>query len=81
MLFLFWTLILKTKLRGQHGGIVVKFACSPLVTQGLPVQILGADLYTTHQAMLWQHPTYKVEDDWHRSELRANLPHQKNQKN
>ena len=23
----------------------------------------GADLHTTYQAMLWQHPTYKVEED------------------
>ena len=47
-------------------GIVVKFPCSTLVAQGLRVQIPGKDLHIAHQAMLWQHPTYKVEEDWHR---------------
>ena len=28
------------------------------------VQLPGADLHTTHQAMLWQHPIYKIEEDW-----------------
>ena len=30
---------------------------------GLWVWIQGADLHTTHQAMLWWHPTYKIEED------------------
>ena len=42
---------------------MVKFACSALAAQGLWVLILGSDLHIAHQAMLWQHPTYKVEED------------------
>ena len=41
-------------------------SCSVLVAWGSPVHILGVDLHTAHQAMLWQHPTYKTEEDWHR---------------
>ena len=52
--------------RGWPGGIVVKLVCSTSVAQGLQVQILGMDLCTTHQAMLWWHPTYKAEEDGHR---------------
>ena len=53
------------KLRGQPHGVVIKFARSALAAQSLQVQILGMDLYTTHQIMLWQHPTYKIEKNWH----------------
>ena len=28
------------------------------------VWILGEDLRTAHQAMLWRHPTYKIKEDW-----------------
>ena len=42
---------------------MVKFMCSTLAAWGLPVWILGVDLHTTHQAMLWWHPTYKIEED------------------
>ena len=49
---------LKGEGRGQPGGIEVKFMCS--------IGILGADLFTTGQAMLWHHPTCKIEEDWHR---------------
>ena len=42
---------------GQPRGQVVKFAHSALAAQGSPVQILGADLRTAHQDMLWWHPT------------------------
>ena len=51
---------------GWPGGIVVKFTCSALAAQGSRIQILGADLHSAYQAMLWQHPTYKIEEDWHR---------------
>ena len=54
------------KERGQPGGVVVDFACSASVAQGSRVPIPGADLHTAHQAMLWRHPTYKIEEDWHR---------------
>ena len=37
----------------------------------------GTDLHITHQAVLWRHPTYKVEEDWHRCSLRDNLPRAK----
>ena len=30
--------------------------------------------------MLWQQPTYNVEEDWHRCKLRANLPQAKQTK-
>ena len=43
-------------LEGQPNGIVVKFACSALAAWSLLVQILGMDLCTTHQAVLWWHP-------------------------
>ena len=46
--------LIKQKTWGRPGGTVVRFACSPSVARGSPVQILGADLCTTHQAMLWQ---------------------------
>ena len=32
--------------------------------RGSWVQIPGADLLVTHQAMLWQCPAYKIEEDW-----------------
>ena len=51
---------------GQPDGVVVKFAHSALAAWGLQVWILGADLCTSHQAMLWRHPTHKIEEDWHR---------------
>ena len=62
----FWKLLIsKLCNRGWPGGIVVKFARSTLAAQGSQVQIPRADLHTAHQAMLWQHPTYKTEEDWH----------------
>ena len=60
-----WGMNHQTYLRkGPGGGVVVKFAHSASAAQGSQVQIPGADLCTTHQAMLWQHPTYKTEEDW-----------------
>ena len=64
-------------MRGRPSGAVVKFTCSALAAWGLWVWILGADLHTGHQAMLWRHPTYKIEEGGHRGSLRDNLPHQK----
>ena len=54
------------KTRGYPGGIAVKLACSASAARGLRVRILGVDLHTDHQAMLWWHPTYKIEEYWHR---------------
>ena len=51
---------------GQPGGAAVRFAHSSSAAWGSPVQIPGVDLCTAYQAMLWQHPTYKVEEDGHR---------------
>ena len=48
------------------GGVVVKLVCSTSEAQGSWVWIPGIDLHTTHQAMLTWHPTYKIEEDWHR---------------
>ena len=56
---------------------VVKFVYSASVAWGSQVQILGTDLHTTHQAMLWRHPTYKIEEDWHGCLLRDSLPQTK----
>ena len=64
---------------GRSSGTVVKFVCTSSAAWGLWVQILGMDPHTTHQtthqAMLWQHPTYKIEEDWHSCELRVNFHH------
>ena len=56
----------KISLWSQSGGIVVKFACSAAAAQGSRIWILGMDLHTTQQAMLWRQPKYKIEEDWHR---------------
>ena len=50
---------------GWSGGIVVKFACSISVAWGSCIQILSVDLHTTYQVVLWQHLTYKTEEDWY----------------
>ena len=63
---------------GLLGGVVVKFMCSTAAAWGLWVWILGADLQMAYQAMLWRHPTYKIEEDWCRCQLGAKLPHQTN---
>ena len=55
--------LIKRVSQGQPCGIVVKFMHSALAAQGSWVQILGVDLSTTHQAMLWQRTTYKIEED------------------
>ena len=83
--------LFRIALRGGPGGIVVKFMRSTSAAQGLLVQILGANLYTAYQAMLWQCPTYKMEEDVRpgsspakkrriggRYWLRANIPQKKN---
>ena len=44
-------------------ALALKFSSSPKAPWGLPVWIPGLDLHTTHRAMLWQHPTYKIEED------------------
>ena len=51
----------KKKSQGRPGSIVVKFTCSTSAAQDSQVRIPGVDLHTTHQAMLWWCPTYKIE--------------------
>ena len=61
---------------------MVKFTCSTSVawvkfmSSIWQVWILGKDLHTACQAKLWWHLTYKIDEDWHRCQLRDNLPHQ-----
>ena len=57
---------LKFIIWGLAGGVVVKFTHFALAARGSRVWVLGADLGTAHQAMLWWRPVYKVEEDWHR---------------
>ena len=52
--------------QGWPGGVVVKFALSASVAQGLQVWILGVGLHNAHEAILWWKTTYKIEEDWHR---------------
>ena len=52
--------------RSWPRDIVAKLARSTLVAQGSWVLILGMDLRTAHQAVLWWSPTYRMEEDWHR---------------
>ena len=50
-------------IKGKPSGVVVKFAHSALWPGALKFGSLGADLHATPQARLWQHPTYKIEED------------------
>ena len=61
----------------QPSGVVVKFALSTSVAWRSQVWIPGADLHTTHLAMLWWCPTCKIEEDWYRCQLRINVPQAK----
>ena len=54
------------------GPCVVKFTHSNLAAQDSQVWVLGADLHTAHQAMLWRDLTYQIEEHWHRCKLRDN---------
>ena len=67
----------KDFLSGQPSGVAVKFVFSTSVVLGSLVRIPATDIRTTYQAMQWQHPTYKAEEDGHGCELRASLPQQK----
>ena len=58
--------LLKNHMYGGWPGGIVMFACFVSAAWGLWVWILGRDPHTACQAMLWQRPTYKVEEDWHR---------------
>ena len=41
------------KIWGWLDGVVVKFTCSASAAWGSQVRILGMDLHTAHQPMLW----------------------------
>ena len=41
----------------------LKFVHSTSLAQGSQVWILGVNLHTAHQAMMWWHHTYKTEED------------------
>ena len=51
-------------LRGQPGGIEVKFVCSVLVAWGLHVPIPGADPAQLIKPCYGGLP-HKIEEDWH----------------
>ena len=55
----------KSKVRGQPGGAVVKFAHSALVACGSPVRIPGADMALPVKPCCGGRPTYKVEENGH----------------
>ena len=55
----------KKQVRDQPHGIVVK-SCALLQWPGVCGLGSQVQTYTTHQAMLWQQPIYKIEEDWHR---------------
>ena len=44
------------------------------------VQFLGADIHHSSAAILWREPTCKIEEGWHRCQLRANLPQAKRER-
>ena len=64
-------------MRGPAWWQAVKSTCSALAAQGSPVRIPGVDIRTAYRAMLWQGShIYKIEEDEHGSQLRANFPQQ-----
>ena len=67
----------KSNHRGRTGSAAVKFARYTLAAQGLPVQILGADMTPLGKPCCGRSPTYKEWEEWHGCELRASLPQQK----
>ena len=56
---------LRKKPTGWLRGCVVKVLRVLLRSPWVPVPIPGTDLLHS-SAMLWRHPPYKVEEDWHR---------------
>ena len=72
-------MLLRSKTGGGWGrpcGTVVKFGRSTAVAQCSQVQIPGADLAWLIKSRYGSIP-YKIEENWHGHQLRANLPHQK----
>ena len=54
-----------TDYRGRLHKAVVKFSLRS-AARGWPVWIPGVDLHIIHQAVPWQRPTHKTEEDGHR---------------
>ena len=50
---------------GRQGGAAVKFTRSASAAQGLPVQILGADMASLGRPCCGRRPTYKVKEVGH----------------
>lgn len=66
----------KNKNRGQAHSVVIRFRVLCFSNPASQVRILGTEGHL-FSAMLWQVPTYKVEEDWDRCYLRTNIPQQK----
>ena len=60
-----------------HMAQSLSLVCS---TSAAWVWFPGMDLHHWSVAKLWWQPTYKIEEDWHRCWLRANLSQQKTNK-
>ena len=60
---------------GQPYSIVVEFSTLCFHAPDSQVWFPGTDLHHL-SAMPRQQPTYKIEEDWHRCQLRVKLPHQ-----
>ena len=55
--------MIRKMVRGQSHGLVIKFNVSALVAW---VWFWGTDPHHLSVVMLWQQPTHKIEDNWHR---------------
>ena len=66
----------------QPSDVVVKFVCSTLASQSSQVWILGTDLSTAHQDMLWQCTAYKIEEYWQQmlAQGQSSLPKKKRER-
>ena len=69
--------LIKTSTLGWPSGTVVKCAQSALVAWGSPVWVPGADMAPLGKPCCGRCPMYKVEEDGHERELRANLAQKK----
>ena len=70
-------LVIKNHPWGRPGHLMVGFTRSALVAWGSPVWVPGADPHIAHQAMLWQHPTYKwrkINDPQRKFQLHMTSP-------
>ena len=61
---MYQTNIIKESKRHQPHGLVVKFGSLHVGSPGL-IPGHGTTPLTGSHTMLWQYPTYKIEEDWH----------------